>query len=78
MIMRQENVKGQKEAISAASRRKPTLLISSEDLPEVRKWKVGKEYSIEMTVRQKGIREEGEEMVAELEIVEAEECEYGD
>lgn len=54
---------------------KPMISLSSKDLPEIKKWKVGKEYEIELKVKQKGMRDEDGVMRAEFEIVEAKVCE---
>lgn len=73
--MKLENLKKQKEALSGAMEMKPRFHLSSKDLPEIKKWKIGKEYEISLKVKQKGMHEEGKEVDANFEIIEARVCE---
>lgn len=74
--MQVKDFKKQKETLSALVEMKPTLSLTSKDLPDLKKWKVGKEYDIELHVRQKGMHEmSGGEVRADFEIMTAEQCE---
>lgn len=72
--MQVKNFEKQKEAVSSFIPMKPSLSLSSRDLPVVKKWKVGKEYVLELHVRQKGMHEDGKDISANFEILSAKEC----
>lgn len=65
----------QVEAISAKLDDKPRFHLSSEMLPEIKKWKVGKTYELTMEVKQVGVRSSEDELVGDFEIVEVGEAE---
>jgi len=46
----------------------PSFSITGEDLPEVKKWEVGKTYELKIKVRMKSLTEQEKKTRAELEI----------
>lgn len=47
---------------------KPILHLSSKDLKEIEDWEVGKEYKVELTIKQVSKHEDGKEMRGEFEV----------
>ena len=76
--MKPNDFKKQKEVLSSMVEMKPSFHLSSKDLPELKKWKVGKEYDLSLHVRQKGMHEMGKEMCADFEVLSVKECESDD
>lgn len=48
----------------------PRFMVDSKMLPEIKKWKVGKEYKVEMTVKQERMEDGEDGMRAGFEIKE--------
>ena len=62
-----DDYKKQSKALEAMAL-KPMLHLSAKELPELAKWKVGQEYKLEVTVKQRSLSENEDGMTASFEI----------
>ena len=74
-----ETLGKQKESIlSVIGPSMPSLTLSEDDIPELKKWKVGKTYNLEIEVKQKSMHQDPKgKMSGNFEVISVEVCEPG-
>lgn len=66
-----KNKKEQVKDVISQMVMKPRLTLTSDEIKDLKKWRVGDEHEVELTIKQISVREEGDKLVAEFEVVEA-------
>jgi hypothetical protein len=62
--MKMDHYKKQTKALEALVEVRPTLSLSTKDLPAIKNWKVGEEYRLEVIVKQQSLHQDEDGMRA--------------